>query len=97
MLNSEKLICTISISKRNNGVSIDLYELNGQPYAAATIPLEGLEKDEVVIKNYSENKGIYEALVQNAVIHEAHKKIQVGLVSGVPVCRMVDVNFLYKT
>jgi hypothetical protein len=59
------------------------------PVATATLNTDGLELDEVAIKNYSENESMYETLLGNGVIHPMHREINIGYVT-VPVCKLVD-------
>lgn len=58
-----------------------------EPYMTASVCVDGLEDDEIAIKDYSENEGIYEALVEQKVIHEAHRTVSSGFVI-IPVCRL---------
>ena len=44
----------------------------------ATVNTDGLSKDEVAIKNYSENTGVYEALLEADIIESAHNLIESG-------------------
>ena len=43
---------------------------DGSPVMMATVNLPGvvLEKDEVIIKNYSENEGVLEFLIENGIV-----------------------------
>ena len=61
------------------------------PFAVATVYAEGAElaEDEVVIKNYSENEGIYELLLRNDIIHKSHAKIPLGFTEGL-ICQLKD-------
>lgn len=55
----------------NGGTSLELVDVqDGQPVAVASVYVEGvdLKEDEVLIKNYSENAGIMEALMIQDVI-----------------------------
>lgn len=45
----------------------------------ATVNTDGLSKDEVAIKNYSENTGVYEALLEADIIESAHNLIESGM------------------
>lgn len=53
----------------------------------ATKYIEGLEPDEVAIKDYSENVGMLKALLAAEIITQPHRYIQSGFVSF-PVCRI---------
>ena len=78
-------MCNINISKyRNNDrTAIELTELGtGEPVAIATvnIPEENIEADEVIIKSYSENQGMYEALLTSGFISPSIRTIKSGWV-----------------
>lgn len=67
----------------NNRPSIQLYDLeDGCPIARATVnlPNEDLQPGEVIIKDYSENTGMYQALLDSNVILPSHRKIHTGFV-----------------
>lgn len=58
-----------------------------EPIATCTVWLEGLAKDEIAIKDYSENEGMYDVLLKNEVITPAHRYASSGwIVNGIPVC-----------
>jgi hypothetical protein len=81
---------TSSLGKYPNGqIAIKLYdESDGLPYATATVSVqEKLEACEVAIKNYSENVGILESLINAKVIDSPHRFIQSGFVN-IPVCKL---------
>jgi hypothetical protein len=60
---------------------------DGCPFATATVNLSGLTKDEVAIKNYSENEGVLNFLLENEIIELPHRFVQSGFVN-IPVCRL---------
>lgn len=69
--------CVLDFGTYMNGnVAIQLIEKStGEPVAVATInPTEQLPKDEVIIKDYSENEGMVEALVNAGIIELTGKK-----------------------
>jgi hypothetical protein len=78
----------------NGQNAILLYE-EGQPYMTATVkvnvpgeayyPID--EEADVVIKNYSENQGILEALVEGGIIEEPHATIGMNFVT-LYVCKL---------
>lgn len=87
--NKEEL--TIKIGTYNNGrKAIQLLTKEGMPYAVATIniPDADLKEDEVIIKNYSENQGILEMLIENDIVVNTYREIKTGMVS-VPVCKLL--------
>jgi len=54
----------------------------GERYMVATVnlPQEPLKEDEVLIKNWSENEGIYQALVSAGIISQAIDHVATGFV-----------------
>jgi len=60
---------------------------DGMPYATATVYVGGLRKDEVAIKNYSENEGVLDFLLENNIIHQPHRFIESGYVT-LPICKL---------
>jgi hypothetical protein len=84
-------ILTTAIQKYPNGrTRIQLFDQDGFPYMTATInvPTIVLENDEVIIKDYFENKGIYKALVDAGIISTAISKIDVGYGTS-PICKLL--------
>lgn len=57
-------------------------------YATVNIPEYPLLEDEVIIKDYSENEGMYEILVQAGIISKGYKQVRTGYVSA-PVCKLL--------
>lgn len=90
--------CEVVLGKYNNGrTSIQLVAsedgediCEGEPIATASvnIPTIPLASDEVMIKNYSENEGILEALTQANIVKPTGKCVDTGFVS-VPVCKLL--------
>ena len=60
---------------------------DGFPFATATVNLPGLTENEVAIKNYSENEGVLNFLLDNEIIEAPHRFVQSGFVN-IPVCRL---------
>lgn len=75
---------------KDGGIRIQLYDSNdGTPYATATARIEEkLEQGEVAIKDWSENEGILEFLVQNKIVKEPHRFVESGYVK-VPICELI--------
>lgn len=63
---------------------------DGEPVCTATvnIPETHIEKDEVIIKNYSENEGILDVLIEAGVISKPSRTIQTGYVEA-HVCKLL--------
>lgn len=57
------------------------------PYMTCTVFVDGLEDNEVAIKNYSENAGVLDFLVKENIIEAPHKEINSGFVK-LYVCKL---------
>jgi hypothetical protein len=57
------------------------------------IPAEELDSNEVIIKTYSENEGLYEELVREKVVYPAHR---ITKEQKLPICRLVDIGYSNK-
>lgn len=80
---NKDFIVTYSRYVGNQRISIALMDdpfIDPSPYLVATVnlPNEELEYNEVAIKNWSENEGILEALVNADVISSPHREVPVG-------------------
>ena len=74
----------------NDRRAIQLIDMeDGYPYCMATvnIPDALIEANEVIIKNWSENEGILEALQVNGIVGPVKRRIQSGFVY----CDVVDL------
>ena len=85
--------CIVQFAKyaNNNRTAIELiHATEGDSVAMATInvPDEELEEDEVVIKDYSENEGMFEALVNANIISESVYHVATGMIMS-PVCKLL--------
>lgn len=70
----------------NGGTAITLVDANdGMPVATASLWIGNLFHDEIAIKDYSENEGMVEALLEAGLIHPPHR-----LVNGHPVVRLAQ-------
>jgi len=67
-----------------------------EPLMTPTVSIDGVKvnENEVLIKNYSENHGIYEALLNAGFIKRANKKVRLGL-NQVHACEL-NLNYKYK-
>ena len=56
---------------------------DGEPVMMATVNIPGtvLEKDEVIIKNYSENEGVLEFLIENGIVSKPLRTVSSGWVT----------------
>ena len=83
--------CNVKIEKYSKGGYAILLEdmRDGSPVATATLNIKGLRDNEVAIKNYSENEGILDVLVDAHVITEPIRYEQSGYVK-IPVCLLIE-------
>lgn len=83
---------SLRYGKYGNGqTAIQLVDMeDGAPYATATVCVEDdlLKEGEVAIKDYSENKGILEALISADIIEEPHAFVQSHFVK-IPICKLI--------
>lgn len=74
--------CKVVFGKYPNGrTAIQLFDSStNEPIATATvnIPDAKIEPNQVIIKDYSENEGIYDCLKEAGIIQGVHKFVQVG-------------------
>lgn len=92
MFNDFKCLVNTQDTYLNGAIAIQLYEEGtGEPVAHATINvMQGLIKqDEVVIKDYSENEGMLEALVKAGVVSEPLRFIPISGFVNAPVCKLI--------
>lgn len=78
--------------EEGGGHRIDLIDLeDGIPVATATVNVPGINllDDEVVIKDYSENEGVYDALVKQGIIKKTNKSIQLSDYVVAPIATIV--------
>ena len=83
--------CDVMIQKYGTGnPAVRLLDAeDGMPVATATTNIDGLDSDEVAIKDYSENEGVYDALLNAGVITPKHRELSTGYVT-VPVCKLTE-------
>ncbi len=75
----------------NNRLAMQLFEKETDDlYAMATInlPNEELADDEVIIKNYSENKGILPMLEKAGIVKRTERTVYSGFISA-HVCKLL--------
>jgi len=85
--------CTVDLGRytSNDRVSITLRDIRDNAVVAVAslnIPDIELGKDLVVIKNYSENEGVLNALIEAGVVSQPIAYIQTGYVSA-PICKLL--------
>lgn len=84
------------VSKRtypNGRVALQLIDAeDGCPIATCTINLPDTEledSDDIIVKDYSENEGIYVSLRSAGIISEPYKYVKSGFVTNIPVCKLL--------
>lgn len=82
-------VCKVVYSNHRTAICLTDVE-TGEPILTATvnIPEEVIEKDEVIIKNYSENEGILDTLVKNKIVSTPIRFVNIGYVT-VPICKLL--------
>lgn len=81
--------CNVSVTKYSNGnTALQLWNEEEGPIATATVNMGGkLPKDQAYIKDYSENAGMFEALVEAGIIVEVvGRKVSGNVI--VPLCKL---------
>lgn len=80
--------CYMEVYPQRRTIQIYWIEDAGvEPWETATAQVDGLTGDEVAIKNYSENTGVLQTLVEIGIIHPPHRRIPSGFVN-LDVCNM---------
>lgn len=71
----------------NGRTSIWLFDERNNPYMKATvnIPDVVIDDDEVIIKNYAENEGILEVLINERIVFPTGRMVRTGY-TECPVC-----------
>jgi len=66
----------------NGQNAIQLVDSDGMPFMTASVAHDiNIADDEVIIKNYSENEGILEALIEAGIIEKPFAEIPVNFVT----------------
>ena len=60
---------------------------DGFPFAKCTVNVPGLAKDEVGVKDYSENAGMLDFLIGNGIVEKPHRYENSGFVK-IPICKI---------
>lgn len=74
---------------KNGQICIQLIDTSdGFPFATATVAVEDnlLKEDELAIKDYSENEGILDTLIDHNIVEHPRAFIQSGFVK-IPICK----------
>ena len=88
--NDEELTIVKNIYAVGNATRLDLVDKEGMPYMTATTNVEHIEiePNEVIIKAYSENRGVLKALKQAGVIENITEKVSQGY-DYVHICKLL--------
>lgn len=73
------------------GIALCLVDAHdGEPVATATVFLDGipLDKNEVIIKDYSENEGMLDAMLKQGVVKLTGKTVNT-VIGLVPICEVL--------
>jgi hypothetical protein len=85
-------IVNVSIKKYRNGrPAITIQDEEGLPYMTATLNVASdspVALEDVVIKDYSENEGIYQWLVERNIILPAYASISLAHGNYAPICEL---------
>ena len=87
--------CVVDTTKtyRNERPAIiltDAEDGSGVAYATINLPKVELDRNEVVIKDYSENEGMLNVLVEAGVISEPIRSVPVSMFVKAPVCNLLN-------
>lgn len=85
-------LCQIKFENYRNGQTAIILsdQEDGMPIARATVCLMGedIEDDEVCVKDYSENGGMYQALLDAGVIEPTERRIRATPQVIIPVAKL---------
>lgn len=56
--------------------------------ASVNLPFQGMEEDEIGVKDYSENEGLYECMLTAGHISPAIRYVDQGFIS-IPICKLL--------
>lgn len=90
----KKWVCRADIGEYKNGnpaiklIDTESKHSGDKLVAIASTNIEGLARDEIAIKDYNENEGIYDALLKAEIIMPMHRYTQSGYVERIPVTRL---------
>ena len=88
--------CDVDISKRYNNnrraiILTDSEDGTGVVCATINVPMEELEEDEVIIKDYSENDGILDVLIDANIVSEPVDYARVSKFVEAPICKLLNL------
>jgi hypothetical protein len=74
----------------DNSIAILLFDAHdGEPVSKATVAIDGanLKENQIIVKDYSENEGMLDALISIGLVTSVERWIETGYVR-VPVCNI---------
>jgi hypothetical protein len=90
--------CRVDIQRYQAGGApcIRLVSTDGMPIGTATVNVVGVKlgKTECLIKNYSENEGMLEALTEAGILTATDRTVRVGYAEAT-VCQLHDVDLIH--
>ena len=86
--NDDILSLSVEQYEVDGSSAITLIDEEGYPYMTPSVHVQGLGPDEIAIKDYSENEGILDVLVQAGIVSKPHRQVQSGYVT-IPVCKLL--------
>jgi hypothetical protein len=73
--------CSVELTEYvSGGKAILLKCEDGSPMASATVWVNELKQDEIAVKDYSENEGLYEVLLKAGIVAPYHRLVPSGYV-----------------
>jgi hypothetical protein len=74
---------------QNDNIYIGAFEVEtGEPFMDITTNVMNLPEGQVAIKNYSENEGILDVLVEEKIVSKPINSLSSGFVN-IPVCKLL--------
>lgn len=84
----EKVTVSLHSYQNNRRPAIQLFDAEGFPYATATlnVPSNEVDPEMAVIKDYSENRGIYDFLLTHNIVRSADDFYVLPHGEAAPIC-----------
>ncbi len=91
--NGEHLVITRGTYCGNGNTALLIETIAGGSYGCATLNIVKLPQDMVAVKDYAENTGILQALVEQQIVSKPKSYIGSGL-KVIPVCKIIAPELL---
>lgn len=76
----------------NGTTAIQAFTLDGELITVATVALDYIpDEGNVLIKDWSENEGVYKCLYDNGIVGEVVNKVPTGFVTAIEVPLLVEL------